>query len=93
MPIDLASRVRKAADQVSCDLNGEVAILNLKSTLYFGLGQVGATIWDALSETKPAAELCQVVFDRYDVDEARCRQDVLAFLGKLEQAGLVEVVG
>jgi hypothetical protein len=40
MRIQLATMVQQSTEQVSCDLNGEIAILNLKSTLYFGLDEV-----------------------------------------------------
>lgn len=82
----------RSADHVSCDLNGEVAILNLKSTLYFGLNQVGGIVWDALSEPKTVADICRAVLDRFDVDEARCHKDVLELLSKLDEAGLIETV-
>jgi Coenzyme PQQ synthesis protein D (PqqD) len=87
-----SSRMRKSADQVSCELNGEVAILNLKSTLYFGLDQVGATVWEALDEPRTAKELCQALLEKFDVDEERCHEDVLDLLGRLYKAGLIEIV-
>ncbi len=92
MPIDLATRVTKSPDQISCELDGEVAILNLKSTLYFGLDRVGATVWDALDEPKTAADLCRAVLDRFDVADDRCREDVLELLTRLNKAGLIEIV-
>ena len=92
MPIELATRVTKSPDQISCDLDGEVAILNLKSTLYFGLDKVGATVWDALSEPKTAADLCRAVLDRFDVADDRCREDVLELLTNLNKAGLIEII-
>jgi hypothetical protein len=39
MPIELSTVVKKSKEQVSCSLNDEVAILNLKSALYFGLDE------------------------------------------------------
>jgi Coenzyme PQQ synthesis protein D (PqqD) len=90
VPIELSTTVKQSKDQVSCDLNDEAAILNLKSTLYFGLDEVGAYIWQALSEPRTVCELCKAVLDRFDVDEARCHTDVLEFLTKLDQAGLIE---
>ena len=93
MPIDLATRVTKSKDQVSCELNGEVAILNLKSTLYFGLNKVGATVWDAMHEPMTAADLCRAVLDRYDVTEVQCQKDVLELLTKLNSAGLIDILG
>jgi Coenzyme PQQ synthesis protein D (PqqD) len=92
MPIELSTVVKQSKHQVSCNLNDEVAILNLKSTLYFGLDEVGAYIWQALSEPRAVSELCKAVLDRFDVDEARCRTDVIEFLTKLGEAGLIDFV-
>jgi hypothetical protein len=92
MPIELSTTVKQSKHQVSCDLNDEVAILNLKSTLYFGLEEVGAYIWQALREPLAVSELCKAVLDRFDVDESRCHTDVFEFLTTLDQAGLVESV-
>jgi Coenzyme PQQ synthesis protein D (PqqD) len=92
MPIELSTVVVQSKDQVSCSLSDEVALLNLKSTLYFGLDEVGACIWQALSEPRPAVELCKAVLDRFEVDEAHCQADVLEFLTELKDAGLIEIM-
>jgi hypothetical protein len=92
MPIELSTVVTQSKDQVSCTLNDEVALLNMKSTLYFGLDEVGAYIWQALSEPRPAVELCKAVLDRFEIEEAQCQAEVLEFLTKLEQAGLIEIM-
>lgn len=92
MPIELCTIVKKSKDQVSCNLNDEVAILNLKSALYFGLDEVGAVIWEALSEPKSVSELCGTVLDRFEVDERQCSTDIIGFLAHLKKSGLVEFV-
>jgi hypothetical protein len=91
MAIELSTMVKQSKHQVSCDLNDEIAILNLKSALYFGLDEVGAFIWQMLSEPRAVSELCTTVNDRYEVDTVRCRIDVLDFLTSLEQAGLIDL--
>ena len=90
MSIALTTVVRQAKDQLSCNLGDEVAILNLKSTLYFGLDEVGAFIWQAVEKPQPVVEICRAVIDCYQVDEARCEADVLGFLNKLNELGLIE---
>jgi Coenzyme PQQ synthesis protein D (PqqD) len=92
MPIELSTVVKQSKHQVSCNLDDEVAILNLKSTLYFGLDEVGAYIWQALSQPRAVSELCEAVLDQFDVAEARCNNDVIEFLTKLDQVGLIESV-
>jgi len=92
MPIELSTVVRRSRDQVSCSLNDEVAMLNLKSALYFGLDEVGAWIWQELKEPRSAIELCDAVLDRFEVDKAQCQAHVLEFVTELEKAGLVELM-
>ena len=84
--------VKQSAEQISCNLNGEIAILNLKTALYFGLDEVGACIWEAMDEPRKVSELCERVLGRFDVGEEQCRADVLVFLRRLNEAGLIEIV-
>jgi hypothetical protein len=90
VPIELSTVVKQTEHQVSCNLNDEVVILNLKSAFYFGLDKLGAYIWQELSEPRAVSEVCQAVLDRYDIEEARCHTDVIEFLAKLGEAGLVD---
>jgi Coenzyme PQQ synthesis protein D (PqqD) len=90
MAIGLSTLVKHSTDQVSCNLNGEVVVLNLKSTLYFGLDEVGACIWNSLRDPKRSSDICRIVMDRFDVKEEQCRADVLDFLGNLDKAGLIQ---
>ena len=50
--IERSTTVKKSPHQVSTGLGDEVAILNLQSTLYFGLDEVGACIWQELEEPR-----------------------------------------
>ena len=82
--------LRKSSSQVSCVLNEEVAVLNVEKALYFGLQGVGAHIWDFLEAPHSVAEICEDVTAKFDVAPEVCRQDVLTFLGALQDAGLIE---
>jgi hypothetical protein len=92
MRIKLSTMVKQSIQQVSCNLNGEIAILNLKSTLYFGLDEVGACIWEATAEPRKVSELCERVLQRFNVGEQQCQADVIEFVGRLDEAGLLEIV-
>jgi hypothetical protein len=91
MSIALTTMVSRGKDQLSCNLGDEVAILNLKSTLYFGLDEVGAFIWQAVEKPQSVVEICRAIIERYEVDEARCQADVFAFLNKLNELGLIKM--
>lgn len=91
MSISGDSIVVAAKDQVSCDLAGEVAILDVKSGIYYGLNAVGARIWNLLQEPKVVWEVCETILEEYDVEADRGRRDILAVLQELFARGLIEI--
>jgi hypothetical protein len=88
--VKLSTFVHASADQVSCDLSGEAAILNLKNGTYYGLDPVGANIWKLLAEPRTVASIRDTMLEMYEVDSGRCERDLLDLLGKLAQEGLIE---
>jgi hypothetical protein len=89
--ISCNSVVTATKDQVSCDLTGEAAILNLNDGIYYGLNEVGARIWSLLSEPIAVSHIRDQLEREYDVESRRCEKDLLELLNKLEEAGLIEV--
>lgn len=85
------SIVVASADQVSCDLNGEAAILNLQEAAYYGLDEVGSRIWALLQQPHTVGEICNSILEEYDVEAARCEHDVLVLLQQLAAAGLIDI--
>lgn len=86
-----SSTVRVADDQVSCELDGEAAILELKQGVYYGLNPVGATVWALISKPRTVAELKRAVLEQYDVTPEQCERDLLELLGELAERGLIRV--
>ncbi len=80
-----------APDQVSCELDGEAAILNLKSGAYHGLDPVGAAVWNLIASPTSVDAMVDAMVAQFDVDRARCERDVLALLGKLDERGLIRI--
>jgi hypothetical protein len=78
-------------DQVSCDLAGEAAILNLKNGVYYGLDAVGARIWNLVQEPKTFAKLRDTLLAEYEVEAPRLDTDLRDLLDKLAEQGLIEV--
>jgi hypothetical protein len=91
MPIDGQSVVTQVSNQVSHDLEGETAVLNLESMSYFCLNQVGRCIWEALKEPKTVNKICEGICQEFEVSEEQCKADVLGFLDELDKAGLIEI--
>ena len=85
------SVITAAKEQVSCDLAGEAAILDLKSGHYYGLNAVGARVWNLIQEPKTVTDVLQTLLDEYDIETDSCENDLLALLEELQGKGLVEV--
>jgi len=70
----------------------ELVMMNIDKGFYYGLEEVGKTIWDALDQPRSVAELCDIVLATYDdVDRQTVESDMFAFLGELLEEELVDV--
>ena len=85
------SLIRRSANQIACDMGGEVVILDLKSGNYYGLDAVGARVWTLIEEPASLADIRRTIMDEYDVDAQTCDRDILAFVEQLRTAGIVEI--
>lgn len=80
-------------EQMSADLKGEAVILNCANGVYYGLNEVGNVIWSFVQEPRRVVEIIAKIENEFDVAPDVCERDVLALLGQLADAGLIEVRG
>jgi hypothetical protein len=92
-PISMDSIVSAAPDQLSCALADESAILNLKSSVYYGLDPVGTRVWNLLRQAISVAELRDKLMEEYDVEADQCERDLLNLLETMRNEGLIRVHG
>lgn len=89
--ITAQSKVVAARAQVSCDLAGEAAVLNLTSGIYYGLDEVGASVWQLIQAPAIVDSICAALGGQYETDRATLEADVCAFLTEMMNEGLVEL--
>ena len=89
--ISLNSTVVAVQDQVSADLGGEVAILQLGSGVYYGLDEVGARIWSLIQEPRRVSQVRDILLAEYEVEGDRCQRDVLALFEHLLAHELIQI--
>jgi hypothetical protein len=90
-PMDAATRLVAARDQVSVEVDGEAVILGLADGVYYGLDPVGARVWGMLEQPRTVAELRDAVVAEWEVDAPTAERDLLDLLGELAARGLVEL--
>lgn len=89
--LSVESVVVAAKDQVSCDLEGETAILSLAKGTYYGLDSIGTQVWTLLQQPRCVAEIYDAILREYEVEPECCHDDLLALLERLRTEGLIEV--
>ena len=90
--LTLETLVRQHPDQIAAEADGEVLMMHIESGNYFGLNEVASFIWHQLEQPRSIAGLCELVLSEFEVDEARCQADALAFLQGMVEDGLAQVV-
>jgi hypothetical protein len=73
------------------DLDGETVLLNLDNGHYYGLDEIGSTVWKQMMEGKSVEECIPLLLTEYEVDEAVLRTDLSSLLNDLCEQGLVSV--
>lgn len=85
------SIVVASSDQVSCNLSGEAAILNMRNGEYCGLNAVGTRVWKLIQEAHSVSEVRDVIMAEYEVDAETCEKDLIELLNDLEARELLDV--
>src|SRR5690349_11927984 len=83
--------ITASSQAVSCELAGEIVVLDTRTERYFALSAVGAQIWTYLQDPCTLGSLCDRLMEEYEVEPNQCRADVSALLEQLAQQGLVTV--
>lgn len=74
------------------ELNDEAVILSIKNGKYYGLNEVGRSIWNAIKDPAKLEEIQAKITLEYEVDEETCNREVSSFLQKMFGEGLIEIL-
>lgn len=89
--ITLSSHVALSPNVVFQELKGEAVLLDMAQETYFGLDEVGTFVWQRLSLEPSLRAAYAAALDAYDVAADQLERDVIAFVERLNEAGLVQI--
>jgi hypothetical protein len=89
--IDVDAKIVRRAGALTAPVDEELVMLDSEESRYFGLNDVGASIWELLERPSTVAEICGKLTEEYRVAPETCREQVSDFVQQLVDAGLVEV--
>ena len=87
----LPQRVVLSPEALFQEIAGEGVILDLASSSYFGLDEVGVRLWQLLQIDPSLQAACEAILAEYEVEHAQLEQDLAKLLGQLVEAGLATV--
>ena len=91
MPIVFTARAAMPADVLITNTGGESVLLNVKTERYFGLDDVGTSMWQALT-TRPTLQAAyDDLLTAYDVAPDVLKRDLAKLVEKLVEQGLLEI--
>ena len=95
--MDKTAKIRMKAKRNVTDLAGEKVMVDFEQGKYFCIKGVGNDIWDMLDGQEgedgiTVEAILHKLMEEYEVMEEVYEKEVLAFLDKLEQAGILEEV-
>ncbi len=91
MSVALEQAVRIPNDVIFRELQGEAVILNLASSTYFGLDEVGTRIWRLCETHGSLRAVWEAMQQEFDASSETLRTDLLAFVDELLANGLLAV--
>ena len=89
--INLETVINKNLEIDDTDLDGEKVMMNLDKGEYFMMNEVGSRIWEIISEPINVKEIISTLRNEYEVDEETCKDTVIEFLGRLDNADLISI--
>jgi hypothetical protein len=73
------------------EIDGEVVMLSIENSEYYGMDKVGSRIWQLLENPMQFKELVNRLMDEYDVAEETCRQETMDFVKKMTEKKLLNM--
>ena len=89
--MNLSQKIIFADTVFAQEVDGEMVLLDMNSENYFGLDEVGTAIWQAMQEKGTLQGVFGTLLEQYEVEEEVLKKDLINFVEKLKESGLVEV--
>lgn len=89
--IGTEDRVRRKPEPLFTRLDDELLGIDTQAGLAYSLNRSGARIWQLIDGWVTVGSLCEQLRQEYEIAPEACSQQVVSLLGRLREAGLIEV--
>lgn len=91
MKLDLSSVIVQNEGHIAANMDGEKVMMNVKTSKYYNLGEIGGSIWDLTTAPIKISEVINRLTAEYDVSREQCEEQVITFLKNLQKEGLIQI--
>ena len=85
----MTARLEVSPDALARELDGEVLVLDLRTSLYFGMTGTAARIWQLVEAGETRDPIVATLAREYGADPSVIAGDVDGFLAELTERGLL----
>jgi hypothetical protein len=87
--IEANTTLRRTERAVYGDVPEETVLLDVDAGIALRLNSTGAWIWEQLEQPQPVAQLARGLAERFEIDEGRALDDVVAFAREMTRRELM----
>jgi hypothetical protein len=87
--IEIETTLRRTERAVYGDVPEETVLLDVDAGIALRLNSTGAWIWEQLEQPRPVSELARGLAERFEIDEGRALDDVVAFAREMTRRELL----
>ncbi|MGM1051958.1 MAG: PqqD family peptide modification chaperone [Pseudomonadota bacterium] len=90
--LDISCCVQRAVSPLSSQVGDDLVLLSVERGMYYGVPVVGRRIWELMDKQVAISAICDQLMREFTVDRDTCENQVLDFIGQLEEEKLVKLV-
>jgi hypothetical protein len=85
------SVIRRSKNLLFNEIDGEVVMLSIENSEYYGMDKIGSRIWELIENPVSVNELIGTLMDEYEVTREQCTNDTTEFLEQLAEKKLISI--
>jgi hypothetical protein len=86
------TRLQRKSDLLFNEIDGEVVMLSIENSEYYGMDKVGSRIWELLEQPVVFKDLISKLMEEYNVSEEQCFNETLEFIRSLNIKKLIDCI-
>jgi hypothetical protein len=87
----LPDHVSSMPNVIFQQINAEAVLLDLNTEQYFALNELGARLWQLISDGTDVQAVVGRLLEDYEIDEETLRNDIADWISELSGLGLVRI--